>query len=300
MSSRPSGTTQQAAAAIVADILSEEAQAQALVNPEQAQHLAHEANAAAAAADLPQASPGFVHQDDHNAALAEQIMQGIGTVQQPVNPFAQLDPARLTSPTFQQPEEQQPAVSAPPISLEIPAEIKALIDEPDEEETEQDFARTVKARLDELGFDPNEDDERIKLAVEQAVRAERQAAHAEKVRLKSSRSAWEDEARQHLPASAPFLDTIEAKSKRDFMRKAADLHKRNAPLMLAQWQAAEAERQRLAAIERDSQARAWGRPSSGPAGVPATATAQSRAASRQRDNRGLSGRITDMIREGRR
>lgn len=200
------------------------------------------------------------------------------------------------------------------LSPELPADLVALLtddeagpedeEEEEEEETEEEseIEDTYIGQEQEFVPEGYEDEEKLALR-KQVAKLQKKLAATSSQRVVSDRNRWEDEARQYFPAATPFLDTIEAESHRDFVRKAKALHDRNLPYVQKALAAekAELEAQKAAAREeaREETRRAWGAPvtTTAPAGAVAAST-MDRHHSVARMRQGLDGIMKKRIKDG--
>lgn len=217
---------------------------------------------------------------DFGALLAEEmteeaIQRGFVSEEAVPAPVAAQAPQRVVrQETAQAVEEVAEVVEEVPdfdFDPEIPDEITELL-QPDEE----DFTvPVVEVEESDEWTDPSEV---AKLKARLAA-AEKKAEYAEQLRLQASRPKWEKEAEKFFPLSDPA--SIEASSRKEFMRKAAAQHDALKPAIQkfkAQQDAfLEKERERIK-VELEAEARqAWGRPLTGPGNVPLEATDKSAA-----------------------
>lgn len=120
---------------------------------------------------------------------------------------------------------EEETVEFPDFNVEIPADLKALLEEDDTDLTVTD------GELEALEAQ-HEDVPREVLA--RMLAAEKRADHLEKLRVTEARKNWEEEAEKVFPLAKPFLTEINATSKRGYMRTARDLHERSLPMWEAQ------------------------------------------------------------------
>lgn len=119
-------------------------------------------------------------------------------------------------------EETEDEITFPEFNIELPADLAALLEEDD---TELDVTdEEIESLVEE-----NEDVPREML--QRMLKAEKKAAHLEKLRVNEAKKNWGEEAEKFFPFSQPFLDQIEATSKRGFLRTAKQIHDRMAPLV---------------------------------------------------------------------
>jgi hypothetical protein len=110
----------------------------------------------------------------------------------------------------------------PTFEVELPADIQALLAEDDTDLTVTDD------ELDELS-EEHEDVPRDVLA--RMRKAEKKAEHYERLRAQENKKTWGEEAKKYFGFSEPFLDQIEATSRRGFMNTAKQIHERMKPLV---------------------------------------------------------------------
>ena len=165
-------------------------------------------------------------------------------------------------------EAEAPVVNLDP---ELPEDVAEFLDEPDfdvsDDEVESVEVSDVNEETDEY-----EDEEVTKLKRELAKERKRRE-HAEKLRLQSQRGNWEKEAKKYFPLSEPAWATINASSRRGFLRAARDAHESMKPYVqqfLDQHKAdTAAAREAARAKARQEAQEAWGKPLTGP-GAPSS------------------------------
>lgn len=174
---------------------------------------------------------------------------------------------------------------------EVPEEILSDLEEDDppppeeeeepEEEEDDDFVDPAAARMKR-----------------RAIKAEREAAYFRELRAKESRGKWEAEARKFFPLSDTVIPSIQADSRRAFLRQAQNAH--NTILPFVKDVAAKAETVREKAVEEArAQARAeaeeaWGKPHAS-SEVPAEAAEYQAGVDRARQRGDLADTIKAMV-----
>lgn len=183
----------------------------------------------------------------------------------------------------------QDAEQAPSLDPELPEGLAEELDEPDLDEDED------PAGLDEDYEGYSEADQEI---VKRLHAAEKKAAYYEDLRLKDSKKLWTAEAKKFFPLSEFALPSIEATSRRAFLKQARAAHETVKPLVKRYLDAAhtsmESEREQMRSEEREKAAKSWGRPSVG-SEVPANAAEDVRQIERARARGDLSDVIRAMV-----
>ena len=159
--------------------------------------------------------------------------------------------------------ESQPVVEEP----EMPDDLKALLDEPDfgEDDDEPEPVAVAQAEPEQYEDDDvYEDPEKAKLK-KQLAAAQKRLAWQEEQRLIRDRASWEKEAKKYLPHSEPFLSNIKATSKRGFLREARDYHEavKNHISKVGQADVEAAKAEAKAEAQQ-----AWGKATTGPGTTP--------------------------------
>lgn len=174
----------------------------------------------------------------------------------------------------------------PTFEVELPADIAALLEEDDTDTT------VTEDEIDAM-VEEHEDVPRDVLA--RLVAAEKKSAHLEKLRVNEARKNWSEEAEKVFPFSQPFLDQIEATSRRGFIRTAKQIHDRMAPLVEEKVlkparDAIEAEKSRNKEEAKAEVRDAWGQPIIENEEKPVPRQVE------QQDRRRRRGELSDVIR----
>jgi hypothetical protein len=199
------------------------------------------------------------------------------------------------------PELPDPEDAAEQFELPPPAPVEWSTEEPD---FEAEARAEVEAEIEDPEVedytyeDPRVQEERVR-----RVAAEKRLSHVEGQRLKEARKAWVGEALEHAPLAAyefgDDLSGIEAKSHREFLRKAAEGHNKVRGIVEATHaQAAQALVEEAAEIRAEAKERAaaaFGAPTAGPGVAPAKAGDAAAAVAAGREKRGLRGAIRAML-----
>lgn len=148
-------------------------------------------------------------------------------------------------------------VDFPTFDVHVPQELLAELDEDDTDVSVNDD------ELEQLAAQYGEDNNTELL--HRLAAAEKRAKHLEDLRVKEAKKNWAEDARKFFPLSEPFLDEINATSKRGYLRTARQLHDRMKPLIeekvLAPARAArEAELASARQEAKDKAKDAWGQP----------------------------------------
>jgi hypothetical protein len=192
-----------------------------------------------------------------------------------------------------QPEATAPVIEEPePVTdYELPADLEALLDEPDEFEIE-DEPDELAAAADQDDEDGYVDPEVVKLR-RQVEKERRRAEHERKLRVQTARRDWEQEAaRVFRLGDVALLDGdeikgIKAESRREFLRQAKEIADRNKQIARRFQPARPVERGR----ERPA-AETWGAPPAAETVVPDTASEQQRV---RLDRARRSGNLSNIL-----
>jgi hypothetical protein len=182
-------------------------------------------------------------------------------------------------------EETEDAVF-PKFEIELPEDLLEELEEEDEfevaaeeldDEDLEDLDPTVKKRL---------------------LEAEKKAKHFEQLRLKEGQKGWKAEAKEFFPFAAPFLDDINATSRRQFLKRAKDIHGKMAPLVEERVlkparDAIEAEKAKARTEAREAAEIAWGKVP-GSMNAPSDAVGTREKVERARGKKDLAGAIKAM------
>lgn len=210
-------------------------------------------------------------------------------------------PTGVTAEAELEPElELEP--QTPSLTYELPADVAALIaddDEPElsfDEDDEDDEDLTPAASFD-LSVDEDDDPAVVQLK-QQLAKEQKRTAHERKLRVKSARKGWEEEAKRVFNASGielvsdAELAQINADSRKGFFRAVklkADANKavaeRFAPRPVGDEAAA---REQIRAEERARLEQMWGQPAGTGAAVPAESVEQVQRLARARRTGNLS------------
>lgn len=192
-----------------------------------------------------------------------------------------------------QPEAGAPAPEAPepeaPDDDDLPDDIAALLDEPDLDDPDPDL---------EVNLEEYQDTEEL---ARELTKTRKRNKYLEEQTLIKARKEWRREGKKYFPYAE--LDTIEATSRRGFLKQAQTQHeqiKGRVESVLTE------ERKKLTAAQtaeqvaaREAAATSWGKPVTGgaPAMPPAQTTADDRLQAARR-NRDLQGSIRALIDSG--
>jgi hypothetical protein len=145
---------------------------------------------------------------------------------------------------------------------EVPEDILAELNEA---EIDDEVAQEMSSRVteeDEYGVVEDED------AVRERLKLTKRNAYLEKELAKSKSGSWKDEALKYFPLSKHSLDSIDATSRRSFLRQAKDEHERILPHVQSVLSEAktfvDAEKAAARAEGKTAAAEAFGKPLSGP------------------------------------
>lgn len=182
------------------------------------------------------------------------------------------DPAAAEETPIDSPESgaeaeapQAPAPDPEDSVVEIPPDIKELLEEPDfEAETEAELAAEQAVEEEDENYEFEDD----AVAKERKARiaAEKKAQWLEAQRLKDKRPDWKKEALKYFPHSKPFIDKIvnEATSRRAVLRQANAYHEQIAAHVGSIAPAVPQDETALRAAIRAEMEAAWGKPLTGP------------------------------------
>ena len=209
-----------------------------------------------------------------------------------VEPFTEDPEADATEATdeVEQPQEDE---GLPEITWDTPEELKELLEAPDFEDEEDD--EPVLAQTQDYDEpDEYEDPEKARLQ-KQLAKMQKKLAWAEEQKAKASQRSWADEARKYFQFSNP--DTIQAKSRRAFLKEAQRQHDAVAKVAKPLYEQLAAEKaklkeQALAEARAEAEAR-WGAPTTGPT-TAAAYTENTDTTKRERLQQGRS--LTDVLR----
>lgn len=186
-------------------------------------------------------------------------------------------------------ETTEEAFEFPTFETEVPRELLAELEEDDTDLTVSD------EELDRLSEETGEENQDV---LRRLAAAEKRASHFEKLRADEAKKNWAEEAKQFFPLSEPFLDEIQATSRRGYLRTAKNVHERMKPLVEEKVikparEAIEAEKAKAVSEVRQEAKETWGEAvvEDQPVVVPEAAQAE-----RARRNRGeLSDTIRSML-----
>ena len=183
-------------------------------------------------------------------------------------------------------------VEFPTFDIEIPPDLAAEL-----EEDEVDLTVTDD-ELDALSEETGEVDREV---LKRLHAAEARAAHFEQLRVKEAKKNWSEEAKQFFPLAEPFLDEIQATSRRGYLRTAKNVHERMKPIVeekvLKPAREAIEQEKTKAKEEAEIEARAaWGQPLHDDANRPTPEALVSLESQQRRQRRGeLSDTIRGML-----
>lgn len=179
----------------------------------------------------------------------------------------------------------------PQFEIELPEDLLQELEEDDFEET----SVTEELEQDE---DYQMLDEQSKRLLARALAAEKRAEHYEKLRLNEAKKNWSEEAKKFFPLAEPFLNDIQATSRKGFLREAKARHEAVLPLVkpLLERKEAEtkAEREKVREEEKQAAKERWG---SAPEnqGQPAEASITQEELARNRSKGDLAGTLRAMM-----
>src|SRR5690242_8309778 len=212
-----------------------------------------------------------------------------------VEPFTEApDEAEDSTEATDEVEQSQEDEGLPEITWDTPEELRELLEAPDfEDEEDDDEPALPPAAEQEYEPDEFEDPEKARLQ-KQLAKMQKKLAWAEEQKAKASRKAWADEASKYFQFANP--DTIQAKSRRAFLKEAQRQHEAVAQVAKPLYEQLAAEKARLkeeARAEARAEAEAaWGRPTTGPTGA-ALYTENTDTTKRERLQQGRS--LTDVL-----
>lgn len=119
-------------------------------------------------------------------------------------------------------DETTDEVVFPSFEVDIPAELRAEL-----EEEELDLSATDDD-LESLAEQYPEAEESVLKAL---AKERKRADYLERLRVQEAKKNWEEEARKFFPLAEPFLDEINATSRRGFLRTAKSVHDKMLPLV---------------------------------------------------------------------
>lgn len=143
-------------------------------------------------------------------------------------------------------------------------------------------------------------DEEGRKLLARARAAEKKAEHYENLRLREAKRGWKEEALKFFPLAAHALDQIanDAKSHRDFRRKAQAAHEAVVPYVKEVTDKAkaviESEKEKARTEARADAEHAWGRPAKG-GGTPVEASITQEQVARNRERGDLASTVKAMI-----
>jgi hypothetical protein len=191
------------------------------------------------------------------AGVLEDVFGEVATEADPIFPTDANE-----APEGEQQQEEEEAVALPEISWEVPAELQELLEAPDFDEEEEDDEPVAEVQTEDYEY---EDPEKARLA-RQLAKAQKQLQYEKTLKVKASRKNWEAEAQKYFQFSNP--SSIEANSRRAFLKEAQRQHAAVAKVVKPVYDQLAAERARLkeeAKAEARAEAEAaWGRPTTGP------------------------------------
>lgn len=209
-----------------------------------------------------------------------------------VEPFTEETEAEDATEATDEVEQPQEDEGLPEITWDTPDELKELLEAPDFEEDEEDD-EPVLAQSQFEETDEYEDPEKARLQ-KQLAKMQKKLAWAEEQKAKASQKSWAEEARKYFQFANP--DTIQAKSRRAFLKEAQRQHDAVARVAKPLYDQLAAEKARLkeeARAEARAEAEAaWGRPTSGPT-TAASYTENTETTKRERLQMGRS--LTDVL-----
>jgi hypothetical protein len=223
-------------------------------------------------------------EDDRLAADLREIS---GSVEAPV---ASSEEAAVA----QEDEQETVEPNVPNYTPEIPEDLLEDLEEPDFEAE----AATELAADDEYVYDEQDSEERrLRIA------AEKKLAWIEGRLQDQNKSKWRAEATKYFPLSEHSLDSIQADSRRSFLRQAKAEHEKVLPYvkpLIERLGATAEEVKAQAKQEGRAEARAaWGQPTTGPGTVPTRGSADEQELEDARKTGNLAKIIGVMMKQGR-
>ena len=209
-----------------------------------------------------------------------------------VEPFTEEPEAEETTEATDEVEQSQEDEGLPEITWDTPEELKELLEAPDFEDEDDD--EPVLAPAAEQEDEDEYDDPRVAQLRKQNEKLQKKLAWAEEQKAKASQKSWADEARKYFQFANP--DTIQAKSRRAFLKEAQRQHEAVAQVAKPLYEQLAAEKARLkeeALAEARAEAeKRWGAPTTGPT----TAAAYSENTDTTKRERLAAGRsLTDVL-----
>jgi hypothetical protein len=120
-------------------------------------------------------------------------------------------------------EHEVPEVDFPSFDIELPPELAAELAEPEVDLSVEDDEQYHEL-VETYGEENNELITRMRAA-------EKKAEHFERLRLTEAKKNWAEEAKQYFPLAEPFLEEIQATSKRGYLRTAKQVHEKMLPIV---------------------------------------------------------------------
>lgn len=175
--------------------------------------------------------------------------------------------------------------------VELPEDLLAELEE--EEPTIESVANELEQDEEYQLLD---DDSKRLLA--RAKAAEKKAEWLENQRIKSESKKWQEEAKKFFPLATPFLEDIDATSRKGFLRKAKEQHEKLLPLwketVSKQRESLDAERARIREEEKEAAKKQWGN-APGSTAAPTDSVTQQDQIKRSREKKDLAGTIRAMM-----
>lgn len=215
---------------------------------------------------------------------AQEIIADVTRTLQGAEPMTQ--PAEIVLPASYTPEPEPEAVAT---DYELPADLEALLDEPEDVYEDDEPDEPAAVADDDEYVDPE-----VARLRKQLEKTQKKAEHERKLRVQTARKDWEAEAaRVFRLGDTPLLDDTEIKqiradSKRGFMVEARAIADRNKQVAL-RFQTPG----RPAAPAAPTAAEVWGAPPGDGTSVPAERVGANPRLERARRN----GNLTDIFRE---
>lgn len=206
-------------------------------------------------------------------------------------PVTQPQPELVLPGRVEAPVEPEPV--AVPTDYELPADLEALLEEPEEFEYEEEQPVPVADEAAVVDDDEYVDPQVLKLRRE-LEKERKRTEHERKLRVQTARKDWEAEAaRVFALGTVPLLDNaelagIKAESKREFMRQAKALADRNKAVAQRFQPTAPAP----VVVPREQTAEAWGEP---PAATSTAASADSVAQQQRLARARRSGNLSAIF-----
>lgn len=110
----------------------------------------------------------------------------------------------------------------PSFEIELPAELAAELEEEDADDS---------VTADDIAALSEQYPETEEGVLQELAKARKRTKHLEDLRVKEAKKNWSEEAKKFFPLSEPFLDEIQATSRRGYLRTAKNVHERMAPLV---------------------------------------------------------------------